>query len=658
MSSTDIQLRDQTTKAMVNLLEQQSDVLIDILKKFNNIDDLYILERLYAIAYGCILRTEKIDSINKIARAVYDLVFKKGNPPKHILLRDYARNTIEYGFYRSPKLKLNKHLITPPYNSEMPDKLPTKEDVKKYNLDLLNLKGKVRYARMNNLIYHSVMEWDFGRYVVENAFRDFMCYSFTFEKKYKSYYKSLNTEQKKILRELRLNVKMLSTLPKLKNGYIKRAGQENYDKYVSVLKDCNELLLEFVSTKFTEKDCQFIINSVLPHFESIYMEDKFYRNSLNIKPIKSWIVERVFHLGYDTKRHGAYDDSVDRLNIRMENKIERIGKKYQWIALFEMLAMVSDNFLHLDESRYGREKYNFYKGPWQMSIRDINPSYTLKKIEDKDDGNDKSDIVKKAKDWWNDIEYNYWENIGSNWVEEIKDLPNVKDVILKVDRNDTKGVFLNKFSSWEEPKPFGEEKYYTKGKQIRYLIQSYLVKRTDKSKITKYLSDKNFWGRWMPESADYNKLINREKFWSPAYKHNYYEKKWQVIQDTNYKVILTTTKATGEMSEDKSGAHVDYDMPCKTLFEGMHLHYAPVDGEFKNTSNDLTVVNKEGGVLIKKDELDMFLTENNLEIFWIVLGEKISPSNEGSNYYFKVPCGVFYFDNNDFVGKLNLHDTN
>ena len=45
LSSTNISLRDQTTKAMVNLLEQQPDALIAILKAFEQIDDLYIKER-------------------------------------------------------------------------------------------------------------------------------------------------------------------------------------------------------------------------------------------------------------------------------------------------------------------------------------------------------------------------------------------------------------------------------------------------------------------------------------------------------------------------------------------------------------------------------------------------------------------------------------
>lgn len=659
LSSTNRKLRDQTTKAMVNLLEQQPDALIQILKTFKNIDDLYISERLYAIAYGCILRTESNDSIIKIATFVYNSVFKKGNPPKHILLRDYARNTVEYGIYKNPALKVELNLIRPPYNSSMPEILPTEEDVKKYDLDISDKNFKRNYGRMSNMIHHSVMTWDFSRYTIDSAFRNFNSYSFTFEEKYKTYYKSLKKEQKKTVRALNLNLKTRFSYTNKENVYIHHLGQEKYDYYLKVLDECQEKLLDFAKKDFTSDEYDYIKNKLIQHFENKFQENKYYRNNLNLNLIKCWIVQRVFELGYDSKIHGEYDDGIERFNNRSENKIERIGKKYQWIALFEMLAMVSDNYLHYDDESYGKEKYKFYKGPWQMYIRDIDPAFTSKNKEEEEDlENDDLGLLDKSKEWWEDIDYTYWNQPNSEWVVNIEDLPKIEDVILKKDNSNVEWLYLKKYSTWEEPKPLGEDKYDVQRKQIHYLIQGYLIKKTDKSKIIKYLKNKNFFGRWMPESSDYNKLINREKFWSPAYLDNDKEIKWETIQNTNYKVILTTTRAVGEMSDDKSDAHFGYDMPCKTIFEGMNLQYAPIDGEFKNENGDLVVLDKNySGVLIDKNELKKFLDKNNLDIFWTILGEKFSySSRNNTNNYFKVPCGIVYFENDSLVGKLNSFD--
>jgi hypothetical protein len=112
LASTKNELRDQTTKALVNLLEQQPDILVKTLQSFEKVDDLYISERLYAVAYGCILRTEEDTSIKIIAQYIYDTIFKNGNPPIHILLRDYARNAVEYAIYKNVGLDIDADLYS------------------------------------------------------------------------------------------------------------------------------------------------------------------------------------------------------------------------------------------------------------------------------------------------------------------------------------------------------------------------------------------------------------------------------------------------------------------------------------------------------------------------------------------------------------------
>ena len=182
LSSTDIALRDKTTKALVNLLEQQPDALIKILTAFEDIDDLYILDRLYAAAYGCILRTEKDGSIKAIAQYIYNVIFKNGNPPTHILIRDYARNAIEYGIYKDVGLEVDVELIRPSYNSHI------------NYIPLSNEKLDEKYKPKDDNGYWEKSDWgitailhsmtteygrgiggygDFGRYVFQSAISNF-----------------------------------------------------------------------------------------------------------------------------------------------------------------------------------------------------------------------------------------------------------------------------------------------------------------------------------------------------------------------------------------------------------------------------------------------------------------------------------------------------
>src|SRR6185437_4245260 len=56
---------------------------------------------------------------------------------------------------------------------------------------------------------------------------------------------------------------------------------------------------------------------------------------------------------------------------RMDHRVERIGKKYQWIAFFELAGRLSD-IAAIDES--GFDIAQPYKGPWQIAVRDMDPT--------------------------------------------------------------------------------------------------------------------------------------------------------------------------------------------------------------------------------------------------------------------------------------------
>ena len=91
LTSSHRYVRDKSTKALVTLLTPRIHVLRQILAAFITVNDPYVLERLLAVAYGCVLRSTDNSTLAELAQDVYDLIFKDGAPLPHILLRDYAR---------------------------------------------------------------------------------------------------------------------------------------------------------------------------------------------------------------------------------------------------------------------------------------------------------------------------------------------------------------------------------------------------------------------------------------------------------------------------------------------------------------------------------------------------------------------------------------
>jgi hypothetical protein len=242
-----------------------------------------------------------------------------------------------------------------------------------------------------------------------------------------------------------------------------------------------------------------------------------------------------------------------------------------------------------------------------------------------------------------------------------EDLVDPKRVIAKKDASGEEWLYLQHFPEWTETKKIGIDQCEGRRRQIWYLIQGLLVKKSDKQKTINYLKSQNFWGRWLPENRDdHSELINREKFWSPAYldiyKHN--KRIWETIQGSKYKVIIATESANSGIEDDKSGANRSYNIPCKYIFEKMNLQYAPIDGNLKNADDEVIVTNSNPkGVLIRKKDFIQFLEDNDLDIIWTLLGEKFSfISRRSEKSYFKVLCGVYYLEDGKLNGELKMYD--
>jgi len=659
LSSTDIALRDKTTKALVNLLEQQPEALIKTLTAFEDIDDLYILDRLYAVAYGCILRTEKNDSIKTIAQYVFDTIFKNGNPPIHILIRDYARNIIEYGNCKNVGLNINVKLIRPPYNSKMP-KIPTEEEIEKYKIDYDSPSFKENYGRQQNQIINSVTSSvnDFKKYEIDSKLSHFNHISYRIEKNYKIYLKSLNYKQRDLIKFLDLLFKVKEKEIEIKDVFRYQILNQDESELNSLLEKNEKDIQDYdirINELFNLEERQYLYDEIIPFIKEKNKPN--IRKQFNTKPIERWIIKQVFNLGYNKDIHGEYDYMAERWGgYGREYKIRRIGEKYQWIAWYEILARLTDNY-KIDADMNG--KYTFYKGAWQNYLRDIDPAYITKNKDD--DENDETHIKQSNKEWWSDVEYTHWNYLDSEWVKTTEDLISPKQVIEKKDINGGEWLHLQHYIEWLEPKKIGIERYEGRIKKISYHIQGLLINKSDKREIIDYLKNKNLWGDRFPRNRDdYSNLINREKFWSPAYLdvYNNDKKIWKTIKSTKYKIIVATESANGGIEGDKSGANHSYNIPCKYIFEGMKLQYALIDGNLKNTDDDTIVINSNReGVLIRKKDLVQFLEGNGLDIIWTLLGEKMSyDSGQRQDSYFVVPCGVYYLDNGKLVGELKMYD--
>ena len=86
-------------------------------------------------------------------------------------------------------------------------------------------------------------------------------------------------------------------------------------------------------------------------------------------------------LGYDKKLFDDYDRFVSGFVYGRHHtlKTERIGKKYQWIAMYNVLARISD-FYPMKNRFSMEEKVLAYDGPWEPYVRDFDPTLNTNKL--------------------------------------------------------------------------------------------------------------------------------------------------------------------------------------------------------------------------------------------------------------------------------------
>lgn len=560
-TSTDRKLRDSATKALICILENRIQILIELLKEFEEVNDPYVYERLFAVAYGCAIRTEQKEKLTELSNYIFKTIFEnKTEIYPHILLRDYARGVIEYSAYLGYDLEFDLAKVRPPYKSIFPDHFPSNEEIDQYKIDYKEKDFKNYYRGPNSIL--SSMTTEHGRGM--GFYGDFGHYTF-------------------------------------------------------------QRLLEAWNVD---------------------------ENALSNLAIK-WIFDKY---GYNKEKHGQFDSDIGTGRSRNTLPHERIRKKYQWIAMHEILARVSDNYTKYDWSYTDEE--GFYQGPWEAYVRDIDPTILLKKT-----GSYNEDEPKNF--WWSREMYSNWEIENDKWVKRSNDLLSFEKIISIKDESDEEWLVLEGDPEWGEPKKIGNEKWDNPHKRVWYQLRSYLVAEEHFEKTKRWALTQDFMGRWMPESPNRYEIFSREYYWSPAYdystKGSYSEAEESKIYDKSTKEFIckigfTSNRFTWKKESDESKeVNIHFLKPSKHIFEKMKLTFSKREGEFVNSKGETICfdpsVNDDSNsyLLVKKGPFINYLKENKLKILWTVLGEKNIIGGPLNHLRGLEISGAYYLDENDDI---------
>jgi len=567
--STDLELRDSATKALVVILENNVPILEKLLFEFEKVNDPYVYERIFAAGYGAVLRSESLEGLDALSKYIIKTIFKSKEVYPNVLVRDYARNIVEYALLKGVIRLKDPAIIRPPYRSQFPKNFPTNEEIDSLKKDYKGKDFKDYFWSQNSIL--SSMVTEYGRGLC--SYGDFGRYRF-------------------------------------------QSAVDSWDKF-----DPNDL---------SNYACKLIF-------------EKY---------------------GYDVEKHGEFDRLCSSGN-RHENRTERIGKKYQWIALYEVLARLSDNHRMVDEStRWGKKKkYNWFQGPWEPFVRNIDPT-SIECFEAQPN-------QKKVLSTWGKPAYQDWANTNENWLIVSENFPKPEEMLILSDENGEIWLALESFFDWDEPVPIGQEKYEWPHKHLWFQLRSYLVRENEAKRLISWAKKQHLMGRWFPESRDQYQVFCREYYWSPAYRFfdNPYwgGHRWELVYERENREkcigkVLPTTEGHNWESGADAGDKKSYSAPRELIFSKGKFWFSKQIGEWLGADGRVACfsprISGKGAseLVVRKDILQEFLAENQLMIFWTCLGRKEIHCSSTRDFDLKKwveVSGIYELADGGIKGQLN-----
>lgn len=674
LTTTNRVVRDKATKALAETLRTRISIVVPVLEKFKNVNDPYITERLYCAAYGAVLASnDGKQDIATVATWVYANYFEKRDIPLCILTRDYMRGIVKTAFLQN-LVSIDEKTINPPYGSKFPKSIPSFEILKeKYKTENYNESGY--HAIWSSVMYRNGGIADFGNYVLGSALRNWtqkrLNRKYTPTKVYISNFKQSLTRRQVILFNRLYGFQTKKVRVKWTEKEVHFVVRGKTDKELQKILDQHDLEIKKQKRQFKEQLNKSQLKQFTGYIEPYiggYGRIREPHEEFDASVGERWVFNRVIQLGYDPKQHRAFDSGGGSAYgySRYENKVERIGKKYQWIAFHEFLGLVADNFVFKKERWNDNAMQGRYEGPWQLYVRDIDSSCLLNSKPQESSFVPSMQQSKGIYDAWR------LNDDFVKWLRTSDDLPDPKNLLEYTDNTGRSWIVLEATFDWEQKTLPENETYELVTRKLWYIAKSYLVRETDIEAIKKWSNKQWFFGDWMPRSDQFRNVFLGEYPDHPAFIFHdipyHYHSGWTDVSSGKDEMpgrILVTddTYSSSWSSKDHATEEpLNIALPAKYLIKKMKLKHTYNDSRFFDEYGKLVAFDPSqfgadlpSCVLFDKEMMLQFLKKKKLNLFWTLCGEKqtIGGMTMGQPFgWLEITGSYFMLPTGDINGQL------
>jgi hypothetical protein len=338
--------------------------------------------------------------------------------------------------------------------------------------------------------------------------------------------------------------------------------------------------------------------------------------------IGRWIAKRILDdFGYRGSKCSGYDSATTRQTGGGRGKpawAERIGKKYQWVAMYQLASRLYDSV--------DREKDAFARTTGWLPLilndeRKLDPTISRPQPPERT----------PSECWWvgGNVDLPSTKQLDyPTWVNRRDDLLSMESLLAPKSRDGQQWLPLVCYPSWSEyreGRPYGEPYRST-----WIHLEAFLVPEAQFDAARKALSRRNFFGRWMPEGAKWLHVFVGEYPWATAC--NVETDDWlgfrTEVDGSALEFVPVCNEVVCEWEYDGTlPTSIYFHVPARAFFKAGPLWWNGVDGfstpDRKNVFRDPSA--SEGGpatLLADIDDLHSRLKILRCRLVWTLLGEK------------------------------------
>lgn len=473
-ASSHREIRDKATKALSALMLSKVELYGELCERFAGLDDLYVMERLHGAGYGACCIDPSPLRLEHCAPIAYRMVFSEQCVPLSIMLRDYASGIVELAdYHRCLPNGVDLSACRPPYKSQPVQFTVTQalldEVAKKAGGDKIKRSCTGGISEFADEIKHRVSSFSSIALTSQMPHtQSEMNERFDAEviAPYPDRQEIVDAISALQFNSFRLLLRSAEVLAKLEESEEDFEGHDHSEELQQLEKKLFDLLNFDEKRRFTDEFRWCITRS-----------EKYPRmlEGVDMEAAKRWVAKRAYDFGW-TEELFPSDNSHQHSYSRNRPLFERIGAKYEWIALDELLCRLADNNW-LSEARVDGTRN--YRSSIDLSFhRDIDPT-VLQGLSDSGFGSvDNSPIVFEETA----------EDCLQEWPFKLDPSLGMPSLIGRADKVGEKWLVLYEHRSTANRYDDGESREHGLRQQEWRFLMPVVVRKRDQKQLIRFLS--------------------------------------------------------------------------------------------------------------------------------------------------------------------------